>query len=271
MNGGRAYVGTAQRTFSQAIVHLLETDYALLGSRRVLELLAGDVKGLVEQFYPATEHVSSGWMVFTGVQASAQKAWPGQTAADQQLVTLAWPVLLSEDLQTLATMPQGPEGKRVRRALLRKRLARVVEYGWQHPPGPVWLTLADLGVMFSLSSREAGRLLRAARRETGKPLLTKGYYFDQGMRPTHKHEIIALSEAGRDEAQIARETHPSSRSVGRYLRDYEKVRLLLKNHLSTDKVIHLTDMQPNVVLAYVGMVCQYHPELCPEQVSPART
>ncbi|MBU0702788.1 MAG: hypothetical protein KKC18_02870, partial [Chloroflexi bacterium] len=33
-----------QRTFSRSIVHLLETSYALLGSCRVLELIARDVE-----------------------------------------------------------------------------------------------------------------------------------------------------------------------------------------------------------------------------------
>ena len=125
--------------------------------------------------------------------------------------------------------------------------------------------------MFSLSHNQVGRLLRKARKETGKPLLTKGYYFDQGMRPTHKHEIIALYEAGMDEADIPRAAQHSPSSVGVYIRDYEKVRLLLKNQMSTDKIVRLTGMQPNVVKAYVGMVYQHHPDLSPGQVSPART
>ena len=43
MSSGQAYVGTAKRTFSHAVVHLLEASYRLLGSRRVLELIAQDV------------------------------------------------------------------------------------------------------------------------------------------------------------------------------------------------------------------------------------
>ena len=46
MTSHQAYVGTAQRTFSKAVVHLLKTSYRLLGSGRVLELIAHDVKEL---------------------------------------------------------------------------------------------------------------------------------------------------------------------------------------------------------------------------------
>ena len=72
-----------------------------------MELLAEDLQALVESFYPPQERVGCGWMVFTGTQASGGKARPGQAASDHVLVTLAWPVLLPEDLQQLAAFPAG--------------------------------------------------------------------------------------------------------------------------------------------------------------------
>lgn len=268
MSSAQAYVGTAQRTFANAVVHLLETSYRLLGSERVLALIAQDVTTLVEQFYPPPERLQSGWMVFTGVKASGHKAYPGQAAADHELVTLAWPVLLAEDLETLAARPAS---RLARQALLQQRLTRIVEYGWQHPQGPVLLTLADLAAMLSLNTVQVSQLLKAARQATGKPLLTKGYYFDQGMRPTHKDQIIALYEAGWDEADIARQSQHNPSSVGQYIRDYERVKLLVKNHGTAEHIVYITGMQPNVVKAYLGMVYQYHPDLDPEPVSPAQT
>ena len=267
----QAYVGTAKRTFSQAVVHLLESSYRLLGSRGVLELIAKDVKVLAEQFFPAQERLRPGWMVFTGVKAAGPKAYPGQSGAEHQLVTLAWPVLTPEDLQTLSTAPPGQAGQQARQALLCQRIARIVEYGWQHPQGPVLLTLADLGAMLNLSPVQVSLLLKRARQTTGKALLTKGYYFDQGLRPTHKDQIIALYESGVDEADIARQTLHESASVGQYIRDYERVKMLLKTHATSDKIVYLTGLQPSVVRAYTGMVYQYHPNLVPEHdMSPAQ-
>lgn len=271
MTKNRSYAGTIGRTFDQAIVHLLETGYGLLGSRRVLNLIAHDVKALAEQFFPPPERLQSGWMLFTGVKATGSKAHPGQSAADHQLLTLAWPVLLPEDLATLASMPAAKPGKQARRVWLQERIARIIDYGWQHPDGPVLLTLADLGAMLSLSPAQVSRELQAARKATGQPLLTKGYFFDQGVRPSHKDQIIALYEAGLDEADIARQSQHDAVSVGKYIRDYERVKLLLKNQIPVERIVYLTDMQPNVVKAYVGMACQYHPDLAPEPVSPDQT
>ena len=58
------YAGMQQRTFRQALIHLLETDYGILGSGRVLQLLAEDVQTLAAQFYPAPDHLQPGWMLF---------------------------------------------------------------------------------------------------------------------------------------------------------------------------------------------------------------
>ena len=271
-SSSQAYVGTAKRTFGQAIVHLLENRYSILGSRGVLELIAQDVTDLAEQFFPEQEYVRPGWMVFTGVKATGHKAYPGQSGADHELVTLHWPVLTDDDRQALSTLPPGQAGRQARRTLLRTRIARIVEYGWQHPEGPVLLTLADLGVMLGLTTVQVSQLLKEARKATGKQLLTKGYYFDQGMRPTHKGPIIALYEAGHDEADIAQRTGHESKSVGHYIRDYERVKLLLKSRSTSDRITYLTGLQPNVVRAYTTMVYQHHPDWRSEQnVSLAQT
>lgn len=258
---GHAYRGCTQRTFRQAVVHLLETDYGVIGSRRVLELLADDLQNLVESFYPTPERLSSGWLVFTGTKADESKSFPGRLAGDHELVTLAWPVLLPEDMQQLAAAPPAAGEKQIRQTWFQQRLIRIVEYGYTHPDGPVLLTLADLAMILGLTTVQVSQLLTEARHSTGKSLLTKGYYFDQGMRPTHKTEIIALYEKGLDEAVIARQTDHAQASVGKYIRDYERVKLMVRHEPSVERISTLLDMQPGVVRAYVGMVCQYHPDL----------
>lgn len=254
---GQAYVGATKRTFRQALIHLLEHEYGLLGSQRILQLLADDIQQLVDQFHPAPQRLRNGWMVYTGTKASGQKPHPGQSADQHELVTLAWPVLLPEDLQQLV---QGPNTKQGRRRWFQQRLVRLVEYGWQHPLGPVLLTQADLAAMLGLNTVEVSKLLQASRDETSKPLVTKGYYFDQGVKPTHKVEVIALYEQGLDETEIARQSQHAQTSVGQYIRDYERVKLLYKRHIPLDDIPRLLIMRPSVVKAYVELVDKYHPE-----------
>jgi hypothetical protein len=256
----RAYVGSAARNFRQALVNLIKSEYGILNSDRVLELLAGDICKLVEQFYPQPGRVGNGWMVFTGTRAEGAKAYPGQRAGDHELVTLAWPILLPEDLQYLA---EHPETKPTKRILLKKRIARIIEHGLSHPDGPVLLTLSDLAAMLNQDTVQISKLLKEARLEMGKELPTKGYYFDQGMRPTHKDEIIALYESGMDEADIARYSHHAQGSVGHYLQDYESVKLLFKYKVPVEVMSQVCSLQSNVIQAYAKLVAKYHPELLP--------
>lgn len=264
----QAYVGTMKRTFVQAVVHLLQTEYALLGSQRILQLLAEDIQELVKQFYPAPDYLSSGWMVFTGTKAQGGKAYPGQPVSDHQLVTIAWPVCLPEDTAALAQMPPGKAGKQERQALLQKRLIRLITHGWNHPDGPVLLTLADLSVMLGFNTVSLSHLLSQAREETGQPLPTMGYYFDLGMKPTHKAEIIALYEQGLDESEIARRSQHAQSSVGRYIRDYERVKLALQRQIVPEQIPALTGLQAAVVNVYVKLVYEYHPYLQPDSELP---
>jgi hypothetical protein len=269
---GQSYVGTAKRNFKQALIHLLETEYALLGSGRVLQLLAEDIEALVHQFYPVPPHLSSGWMLFTGTQASGSKAYPGQPVSDYQLVSVSWPVCLPEDVQALAAMPSGQAGKKARQQLLQARAVRLVEHGWNQAQGPVLLTLADLSVMLGISTVQVSQLLAQARQETGQPLPTMGYYFDLGQRPSHKEEIVDLYEQGVDEAEIAYRTQHAQSSVGRYLRDYERVKLSLQRQIPPAQIPQMTGLQPAVVNAYVDLAYKHHPDLqFDSELSPSGT
>jgi len=259
------FQGCAGRTFRQALVGLLEREYGLVGSRRVLEMLADDVEGLIAQHYPVPERIGSGWMVLTATRGTAaqEKGWPGRTAADYELVTLAWPVLMRTDLATLVGLPPGPARAEGWRALQKERIRRLIEHGLNHPKGPAFLTLADLSLLIGLPIERISVYLQEVRAETGQVLPTMGYHFDLGLKPTHKAPIVGLYEAGIDEAEIARRTEHSQASVGHYLRDYERVKLLLDRKTAPEEIAMVTGMSPTVVAQHVQLVLQYHPELAP--------
>jgi hypothetical protein len=263
---GQAYVGATQRTFRSAVLHELETQYGLLGSQRVLSLLAEDIERLVRAFFPTPEHLQSGWMIYTGVKASGPKATPGQSATARELVTLAWPVLLAEDIQYLAS---HGDTRAVRKTWNQQRLTRLLAYGYAHPRGPVLLTEADLAALLNWDTVQVSQALQEIRQRTGEPCLTVGYYFDQGMRPTHKTEVITRYEHGMDEAEIARQTQHTPGSVGHYIRDYERVRLLLKRAIPVAQIGSLTGLLPNVIEAYAALAFQFHPDLKPNPAAQA--
>lgn len=255
----QAYVGSLKRNFTSAFIHTMEENYGFMNSGRVLKMLAEDIQALVEQFYPKTERLEPGSILFTGTKAEGGKAFPGQDATALKSVTISWPLITTHDLEWRATKPDT-KGERCKLTI--HRIIRMIEHGQNHPDGPVLLTVADLAHLFDVSSAQISLWLKKARQQTGKPLLTKGYYFDQGMRPSHKAEIIELYEKGHDEADIARLSQHAQSSVGRYLRDYDRVKELCKMvTIPIEQFPRLLDMQPNVVNSYVELLRLYHPFL----------
>jgi len=125
--------------------------------------------------------------------------------------------------------------------------------------------------MLGLSYIQVGKFLQEARQETGKSLLTKGYYFDQGLKPTHKAEIIALYESGLDEAAIAVQSGHAQDSVGQYIRDYERIKLAVKHRMPIEQIPAMIAMQPSLTKAYLELIAQYHPNLLTESVPLPQT
>lgn len=76
MSSNQRYSGPSQRTFQQAVIYLLETQYRVLGSERVLSMLSEDIQKLVEQFYPQPERLAAGWMVYTGTRLTTIRITP---------------------------------------------------------------------------------------------------------------------------------------------------------------------------------------------------
>ena len=72
------YASIEKRTFQAALIYLLETEYRIVGSQRLLKILAEDVEALVEQFYPPSERAKSGQLIWSCTGDDGQKAQPGK-------------------------------------------------------------------------------------------------------------------------------------------------------------------------------------------------
>lgn len=253
------YASIEKRTFESALMHLLETEYGLLGGRRILQLLTEDVVGLMEKFYPPTEQVGSGGLVWTCTADEGKKAVPGKRTEEYKTVTVRLPFVVRADLRS-RTDGKTPRGKThaVAKARDKRRLVRMVKAAEEQ--GGL-LTIAELSVILNKSYEVTRKYIREWEEETGELLAMKGYRMDQGSRPTHKKEIVRLYEQGLEPPDVARETGHSLKAVERYLKDYERVKLLLKRGIEVDEISSLIGRGKHVVLEYVKIARQYHPEL----------
>jgi hypothetical protein len=120
-------------------------------------------------------------------------------------------------------------------------------------------------VILNKSYEVTQRYAREWEEETGELLPLKGYRMDQGSRPTHKREIARLYEQGMEPPDVARETRHSLKSVERYLKDYERVKLLLKRGMGSQEISMMIGRRERVVVEYVELAREHHPELFAEE------
>lgn len=256
------YASIEKRTFASALLYLLETEYALLGGRRILQLLVEDVVTLMAEFYPPQEQVGSGDLVWTCTADEGKKAEPGKRTEEYPTVTVTLPLVTTADLRS-RTQGKTPRGQTRIKARERdkRRLARLVKAAAAQ--GGL-LTIAELSVLLNKSYELTRTYAREWEEETGELLPLKGYRMDQGCRPTHKKEIVRLYEEGHEPPDVAYETEHSLKSVERYLKDYERVKLLLKRGMEAAEISSVIGRGKRVVLEYVELARQYHPELFDE-------
>jgi hypothetical protein len=253
------YGSIAKRNFESAMMHMLETEYGLIGGRRILRLLVEDTLALMEEHYPAMERVGSGDVVWTCTADEGKKAEPGKRTEEYKTVTVRLPLVTPEDLhERTDTKVSKSKTRETAHQRDKRRLARMVKAAEEQ--GGL-LTIAELSVLLNRSYEVTRRYIREWEEETGELLPLKGYRMDQGSRPTHKREIARLYEQGVEPPDIAHETRHSLKSVERYLTDYERVKLLLKRGLGSQEISALIGRGERVVLEYVELAQEHHPEL----------
>jgi hypothetical protein len=257
------YKNINKRTFESALMHHLETEWGLLGGRRILQMLVDDVLTLQAQFYPELDKAGSGTLIWTCTANEGRKAEPGKRTEEYKTTTVALPLVTADDIED-RTQGKTPRNKRAQKVddRDRKRLARIVKAAAEQ--GGL-LTISELSVILNKSYETVRKYARQWEEETGEILPMKGYLMDQGSRPTHKVEIARLSEEGMEPPDIARATGHSVRSVERYLKDYERVRMLLKRGIPVEDISTTIGRGVRVVVEYVDLARKHHPELFDEK------
>jgi hypothetical protein len=125
------------------------------------------------------------------------------------------------------------------------------------------LSLADLSLLLNRSITTVRGYIMDHFEQTGELLPLKGYVLDQGSQPTHKGVILRWYEKGIAPPDIARLTEHSLEAVDRYIKDYERVKLLLRKGLHVREISRAIGRGLRTVLQYRRIVCEFHPDLVP--------
>lgn len=254
------YTSINKRDFKTALIRMLETEYKLMGSHRVLAMLADDVEQLHQEYYPQRNRLQSGDIVWHTTKDDGQRPTYGKKTEAYAVQTVILPLVRKEDVERRMYFKKGDRNSNYRHReardieLMVRLLRSAKEQGGL-------LSGAELSVLMNRTIGTIGKYLKAYFEKTGEVLPMKGYVLDQGSNPTHKGIIISLYEQGVSPADIVLKTGHTQDAVDRYIKAYEQVLQLARKKHDLISICQITGRSLNTNRQYAKLVSDFHPGL----------
>jgi len=253
------YESINKRNFRSAIINLLENEYKILGSRKIIEMLADDLENLHREYYPGKDQLGFGEIVFTTTKDDGQRQSYGKKTEDYGTVTVALPLITKEDVERRIYYKKGDRNSNYKHREARdiETMVRLLKSAKQQ--GGL-LSGAELSVIMNRSLSTLTKYLSAYTEKTGEILPLKGYVLDQGSLPTHKGIIISLYEQGKSPADIVLNTGHSQDAVDRYIKQYDQIKKLIRKRMDETAIKEITGRSMKVVREYIKLYKDLNPE-----------
>ena len=116
------YESISKRNFKTALIKLLENEYKLLGSRKILEILTDDIEELLHEFNYSKDKIGYGEIVFRTTADDGQRQSYGKKTEDYNTTTVILPLITKEDVDRRIYFKKGD-----RNSNYRHREARDIE------------------------------------------------------------------------------------------------------------------------------------------------
>ena len=254
------YESINKRNFCNSLINLLETDYKVLGSRKILSMLAEDIEFLYRDFHPPASEVGFGEIVFRTTKDDGQRQSYGKKTEDYASATVILPLVTEADVERRTYFKKGDKNSNYKHRQSRdiQTMVRLLESAKEQ--GGL-LSGAELSVLLNRSLSTIRKYLSEYIKKTGKILPLKGYVLDQGSLPTHKGIIISLYEQGISPADIVLKTSHSQDAVDRYIKHYNQIKKLINKGLSETEIKDVVRRSIKVVREYIKLYHDLHPEI----------
>lgn len=256
------YATVGRRDFRAAIEYLLETEFKLVGSHRVIHLIAESIVELHREFYPELRRQEPGTVVWATTKAGegAKVSW-GKRSEEYGTQVVFLPLVTKAAIESRMRPGPGRDPKDNRRKEFRRDTETLVRLVKSAAEQGGLLTGAELSVLMNRSLMKVHDYVRTYEEETGDPLPLKGYVLDMGSSPTHKGIICRKLEEGMSPPDIARATGHTLAAVDNYLGTYDRIKVLLRKGLDAPTICQVTGRAQRTVAQYLVIVEAYHPDL----------
>lgn len=258
------YESIPKRSFRNSIIKLLEENYKIIGSHKVIQMIADDIVVLHQEFYPKLEEQSFGHIVWRTTKTTSSKPSYGTKTEDYEVKTVLLPLITDADIENRIKSHYSAKDKDGK-LNYQKQQERDIEvmarlYNSAAQQGG-WLSGAEISVLLNRSLTTITRYMRIYHETHDDILPSKGIMLDQGSKPTHKASIINLYEQGYPEVDIARLTNHTIESTSRYIKNYKNIKLLLTKGFNLMEMVRITGLGRSTIIQYRDLVYIHHPSL----------
>ena len=256
------YKTISQRDFPSAVEHLLETEFKLVGSHRVIRMMVEAIMELHREFFPESRDLASGTILWATTKAGegAKVSW-GKRAEEYGIQLVRLPLVTKAEIESRMKPSGKASPPNNRRKEAERDIATMVRLVKSAAEQGGLLTGAELSVLMNRSLGKIQEYVRTWEAETGEALPLKGYVLDMGSSPTHKGIICRKYEEGMSPPDIARATGHTLAAVDNYLGTYDRVKVLLRRGLDVETICQVTGKAKRTIAQYLVIVECYHRDL----------
>jgi hypothetical protein len=243
----KTYQSAKHKSFKQALIRLFETNYSLIGSGRVLELLTQDITSLIEQYMP--ERIIPGKTIVSAISKDAPKGHHRGIKGLPQV-----PIQL--DIINEKIIERYSNNDKVRQI----KKDYVVDLFMQaYKQGGV-LSSTDVALITKMSAATISNYVNQYMQVHDEIVPTRGFIHDIGPSISHKGIIVGKFLQGTIPDKIAKETNHSQQAVDRYIRDYERIKLCLKQTMDEKMIARTTGLSKKLIQKHKELYQKYEGE-----------
>jgi hypothetical protein len=241
------YTPQTFKTFDGALFSFLERECPQIGGDRTRQVLVRCVHDMVQKFFPQTDHLAPGQIVWPTVHKDAKGAY-GKRIRDTELTTVVLDLVQGCDAADRAG------GKKLREMKI-EAVARMCQQSYEQDG---CMTNAELALLLKISPSTAGKYIAEWELAHGAVLPRRGTIHDMGPTFTHKKIIIhKLFIEQKTVQQTARETFHSLAAIQRYISGFRQVLLCRQNGMNTEEIAYATRKSARLVGEYEKIIDQY--------------
>ena len=207
-------------------------------------MFAADIVKKVQELYKEPNMLEVGQMQWIGVDHTDRPSY-GKGVRTTRFKPVVLTPICREDLHL---MGNGYSHREVRE----KKIVRL--FNEANKQGAL-LTNADVAMILGVSAGTVSKQAREYMERKNVVLPTRWIVHDIGRAVTHKRIIVRLYMEGRLVPEIARMTNHSEEAVNRYIKAFNKVRML-KDRLGIDEIIRTLEMSNYLVKEYFHIINQ---------------